>query len=141
MTGATGYVAPESLTPFPSGDFFIVQITEQSAQATNSTTHAVNGTSFERTDLLLGEATAQIDFYGTGSQDNCNTALLLSRSDLLEQYGIMPLYGTTPKQLPFTNAGNVLVERWILEIKLQFNANALTIAPELTTVTITTEVI
>lgn len=142
LTGITGYVAPESLTPFPTGDFFIVQVTDQKAQATNRTTNKVvtvgNVTSFERQDYWLGECTAQIDVYGANSQDNCNTIALLSRSDLLMQYGLTPLYGTDPKQLPFTNAGDTLTERWMIELKLQFNTDALTIAPQLITTNLTT---
>ena len=143
LTGITGYVAPESKTAFPSdGDFFIVQVTDQKAQATNRTTNKVvtvgNVTSFERHDYWLGECTAQIDVYGANSQDHCNTIALLSRSDLLTQYGLTPLYGTDPKQLPFTNAGDTLTERWMIELKLQFNTDALTVAPQLITANLTT---
>lgn len=143
LTGITGYVAPESLTPFPSdGDFFIVQITSQQRQATNRTTHNVevagNVTTFERHDFMLGECTAQIDVYGANSQDHANTIALLARSDLLMQYWITPLSGTDPKQLPFENAGNTLTERWMVELKLQLNTDALTTAPQMTTATLIT---
>lgn len=145
LTGITGYVAPESLTPFPTGDFFIVQVTDQKAQATNKTTNkavtVANVTTFQRHDFWLGEVTAQIDVYGANSQDHCNTISMLSRSDLLDGYGIMPLYGTDPKQLPFTNAGETLTERWMIALKLQYNADALTIAPQLLTATVTNEVL
>lgn len=142
FTGITGYVAPESKTAFPSdGDFFIVQVTDQRAQATNRTTNNLktvgNATTFERHDYWLGECTAQVDVYGANSQDHANTIALLSRSDLLMQYWIMPLSGSDPKQLPFENAGSTLTERWMVELKIQLNTDALTVAPQMTTATLT----
>jgi len=125
LTGKTVYMALDNKAPFPEGSFIELNVIGQDRQATNAneyeTVTIALVEAFKRHETVLSELSVQIDCYGTDSQDVCNAVEMLSRSDRIIEYGITPIYASKPKQLPFEDAHNLMIERWSIDLTIQYN--------------------
>ncbi len=76
--------------------------------------------------LRMGtEYTIQVDCFGSTANYRATVIALLWRDDAaVSQFpdGITPLYADDPRQIQFQNDQNQYEERWMVEIKLQYNA-------------------
>jgi len=117
----------ENRTPVPLGDFVTLTVIREERQQTNETYYpnrsapAVN--ECNRADLLFSTLVVQLDSYGTNAHATANGLLMLCRSDLMERYGVTPLFSTDPTNMPYNDAENQQAQRWTLDASLQFNTS------------------
>lgn len=74
---------------------------------------------------MAAEYTIQVDCYGSTANDKATVLATLWRDDAaISQFpdGITPLFADDPRQIQFQNDQNQYEERWMVEIKLQYNA-------------------
>lgn len=102
--------------PQPQGDYILMTPILTNRLSTNYSTY----TEDTRTESHDSEYVIQLDFYGTTSGNFCNLFEILFRSDYLFQYGLVPHYAGTPRQLSFVNAEKQMQERWLIDIHLSY---------------------
>ena len=133
LTGKTVYMALDNKAPFPEGSFILLNVIGQTRQATNRVENRVTTAIFYRDESVLSELSVQIDCYGNDSQDVCNAVEMLSRSTQLIDYGVLPIYAGSPKQLPFEDAHNLMLERWSIDLTIQYNNTFTSVADKIDT--------
>ncbi len=78
-----------------------------------------------RLDLVPVEYVIQLDIHGPRSGDATRVIEGLFRSeyavDLLDPYGVAPLYCSDPRQAPFVNDSNFVEYRWSMDAHCQAN--------------------
>jgi hypothetical protein len=117
----------ENRVPFPQGNFVTLSVIREERQSTNETYYptrvapAVN--QCDRSDLLFSTLVVQLDCYGVNAHATANGVLMLCRSDLMDRYGVTPLFSTDPINMPFDDAENQQAQRWTLDANLQFNTS------------------
>ena len=79
------------------------------------------GNQITRQEGQDNDYTIQLDFYGNNSSNNAIIIHSLWRSDYLFQFGITPMYASSPRQLFFKGGENQMIERWIMDVHLYYN--------------------
>jgi hypothetical protein len=133
LTGKAVYMALDNKAPFPEGSFILLNVIGQARQATNRVENHVATAIFYRDETVLSELSVQVDCYGADSQDVCNAVEMLSRSTQLIGYGILPIYAGAPRQLPFEDAHNLMLEKWSIDLTIQYNNTFTSVADKIDT--------
>lgn len=111
--------------PMPIGAFIAMNDKGRRRLATNIRTYTdpvtVTGT---QNIMAMTESVIQVDFYGAGSAQRCQTFCTLFR-DLyaVDNFpsNIWPLFATDPSQTPLIAGEEGFIERWRCEAHIQIN--------------------
>ncbi len=101
----------------------VIAVNRQSTNETHYPDRIDSDNEIDRADLMFSELVIQLDFYGVAAAINANAMLMLSRSELLLEKGITPLFSSNLRNLVFTNSEKQQEQRYSLDLTLQFNSH------------------
>jgi hypothetical protein len=98
----------------PNGNYVALFEIMNTRIGTNKTEY----TETTRNEAMFLSATIQADFYGLTSHDDALKIATLWRSDLPKQYGIVPLFASEPRFLPFISGERQIIPRWSIDLTI-----------------------
>lgn len=124
-TGWEAFLGQGNRVPEPNGENFVVMTPTHRDRLSTNTVYW-DEVDPEPTTLQHEHDTKiimQLDIHGPGGADAASMIATLMRDEWgisqLEGEGIVPLYATDGKQLPFYNAEHQYEDRWVMEVAFQ----------------------